>query len=131
MKIKLPKWLQRETLPLPAWARVSKVSSDRVALLIEADTAAAYQEWFALLGVTSPDQYWLEVAYQCAKLDLQSALVGTEYDPRASGKPVQFNFSRALECAHVRHPKGKGADAATRGREARAHYVRIRGRMPF
>lgn len=131
MKLKLPKWLRREQVSLPDWARVSGKSSDRVSIVIEADTDAAMKEWLALLGIERPDQYWIEVAYQCAKLDLQSAIAGTPYDPRTSGKSAQFNFSRADQWALKKFPVGRGTGPATEGREARAHYIRIRGAMPF
>lgn len=131
MVIKLPDWLRRDKLALPAWAKVAKRHSDKVAICIEVDTDGYVREWLALLGSPKVDQYWLEVAYQCAKLDVQMALVGTEFDPRVSGRPVEFHFSKAPEWALVRHPHGRGIDAATKGKEARGHYVRVRGRMPF
>lgn len=126
-----PPWANRGPLSLPAWARVVESPSPKVSICIEADTAGYVKEWFALLNVGVPDQYWLEVAYQCAKMDLQSALIGTPYDPITSGKPAEFHFSRAPEFALTAHPKGKGVEAASRGREAREHYRRIRGRLPF
>jgi len=131
MKLQLPSWLRRETLRLPPWAKRAKNQSDWASITIEADTDAYVAEWFGLLGVTKPDQYWLEVAYQCAKLDLQTAIAGTEYDPRIGGKPAEFKFNRSDKWALKLHPTGKGIKAATQGREARGHYVRIRGRMPF
>lgn len=118
-------------LTLPAWARVAPRHSPKVALCIDADTAEYVREWFDLLGVTQPDQYWLEVAYQCAKLDLQAALVGTEYDVRISKKPVEFHFSKAPQWAQVNFPKGRGTEAASKGREARAHYQKVRGTLPM
>jgi len=126
----LPDWMKRPMV-LPKWANLAKRHSDKVSVCIEVDTDGYIKEWLPLLGVQKVDQYWLEVAYQCAKLDVQMALVGTEHDPRFSGMPAQFNFSKAPEWALTRHPHGKGADAATKGKEARGHYIRIRGRMPF
>lgn len=145
MKFLLPAWLRKETIKLPPWAKVASVHPSNVHLLINVDTNGYVEEWLKLLGDVQPDQYWLEVAYQCAKLDVQSCLVGTEYDPRASGKPVEFHFSRADQWAQRKFPVGKklkkkvngvektlaGAELATTGREARDHYVRIRGRLPF
>lgn len=132
--IKLPNWLRRDKLKLPSWAKVKEsthVDSGKISICIHADTPGYIEEWFKLLNVTQPDRYWLEVAYQCAKLDLQSALVGTEYDPRTSGKSAEFHFSRASEWALKRFPSGKGEDAASRGKEARQHYIRVRGALPF
>jgi hypothetical protein len=116
---------------LPAWATIAPSASKGIGAVVEVDSAQAYPYWLSLLGVSTPDQYWLEVAYQCIKLDVQSALVGTENDPRTLGKPVQINFARAEAFAQKAHPPGRGASLATQGREARTHYVRVRGRMPF
>ena len=129
--IKLPSWMRRQKLQLPSWAKVKADGNDKVALIIEADTAGYVAEWFELLGVQKPDQYWLEVAFQCAKLDLQSALAGTSYDPRTNARPVEFHFTRADQCALRRFPVGRGVEAASKGKEARGHYKRIRGSLPF
>lgn len=131
----LPRWLGGEELALPAWARVLKdhpnVKAGRVSIAIEGDTDGYVREWLKLLGDPNPDQYWLEVAYQCAKLDLQAALVGTPYDPRVCGKSAQFVFTRAPQWTLKRFQRGRGAQRATQGREARDHYRRIRGALPF
>lgn len=130
-KLVIPKWLQRESLKLPDWAKVVETPNDRASITIEIDSRGAYREWLGLLEVEKPDQYWLECAYQCAKLDVQMALTGSDYDPRASQKPALLKFTRADEFALRRFPAGKGTMAATEGREARRHYQRIRGRLPF
>jgi len=117
-------------IKLPSWAQIVP-GSDKVSVRIEVDTAGYIKEWFAKLDVKTPDQYWLEVAYQCAKMQLQDALVGTQYDPRTAGKPAEFHFLRSAEHALSRHPTGKGARAATQGREARQHFKRIHGRLPW
>jgi len=133
MKLKFPSWMRRSSLALPEWARVidsTNSLSGKISICIEGDTDGYIKEWFGLLGVTKPDQYWLEVAYQCAKLDLQSALVNTEYDPRG-GKFAEFKFTRAPQWALKNFSAGKGTKAATQGREAREHYKRVRGRLPF
>ena len=117
-------------LVLPRWAKVGP-SKDKMAVVLKADMDGAMTEWFELLGNPKPDQYWLEVAYQCAKMDLQMALSGTQFDPRNAGKSSELHFSRAPQWAQSAFPKGKGADAATQGREARGHYQRVRGRLPF
>src|SRR3990167_8044361 len=77
----LPEWMTQQ-LRLPPWARVAETHSSKVSICIDVDTDGYVQEWLRLLDVSEPDQYWLEVAYQCAKLDVQMALAGTEYDPR-------------------------------------------------
>jgi hypothetical protein len=118
-------------LQLPGWARVREGASDKFSVSLAVDSASAYREWLTTLGVTEVDQYWLEVAYQCIKIDLQAALVGTAHDPRTCGKPSEFRFSKSEEHALADKPEGKGIVAATQGKEARGHYVRLRGAMPF
>ncbi len=118
---------------LPSWATETEDASGKVKTVILVDSAAAYSEWLDLLEIKKEDvdQYWLEVAYQCAKLDVHGALAGSDCDPRTCGKPTGIKFSNAPEFALANFPAGKGAAAATQGREARGHYVRVRGRMPF
>jgi hypothetical protein len=131
MKINLPAWMQRSDVNLPPWAKVSPSGSKGVSIKIDIDTDGAMREWMHLLGVERVDQYWLEVAFQCAKLDVQSALAGTKYDPRINGAPPMFSFNRADKWALRRHPVGRGIEAATKGKEARQHYQRIRGALPM
>lgn len=116
---------------LPSWATARAPESNKVSVVIEVQSGGAYKEWLDKLHVAEKDQYWLEVAYQCIKLDCQAALVGTDFDPRSAGKPAEIRFSNAPEYRIADHPPGRGVEAATQGREARDHYVRIRGRMPF
>lgn len=120
---------------LPSWAKFIE-GSPKACCIVEVDSEKAYEEWLAkFIFPVGPaaeiDQYWLEVAYQCIKMDVQAALEGTEMDPQKAGRYAQINFTRAPRFALANHPAGKGADAASRGLEARAHYVRIRGRVPF
>ena len=119
------------TLSLPSWASQEKSTHNKVSIVVKVDSAAAYKDWLERLGNPEVDQYWLEVAYQCIKLDVQMAIAGTEFDPRTAGKSAEFRFSNAPEFALKNHPEGKGAALATKGLEARNHYVRIRGAMPF
>ncbi len=118
---------------LPSWATEKADASGKVKTVVCVDSAAAYSEWLDLLKVVKEnvDQYWLEVAYQCVKLDVQAALAGTDCDPRTCGKPTGILFSNAPEFALAQFPEGKGVAVATQGKEARNHYVRLRGRMPF
>lgn len=131
MKINLPAWLQRSKLQLPEWASVDPHTPKGTALHIAVDTDKAMREWLGLLGSPPIDQYWLEVAFQCVKLDCQMALAGTEYDPRINAKPAQFTMNRAEHFAQKKHPVGKGAAQASQGKEARGHYIRIRGNLPM
>jgi len=150
MKIAVPEWLRKkQEVALPYWAKqVENSRPNALAATFIADPDAFYPEWFALLAdkaypipegsglhhmpdVSRPDQYWLEVAYQCAKLDLQLALNGTELDIRMNKKPVEFNFLDRPHWALKKFPEGQGWKLATNGLQARQHYVRIRGAMPF
>lgn len=151
---KLPSWLKRDSLSLPSWAKVRATPENgAVSIVIDVSTDGYVEEWLKLLGVTKITQYWLECAYQCAKLDVQSALVGTRFDPRTAGKPAEFHFDRSEKYRLADYPMGEpltkenldkiarsgrgqrgtftAVDAATKGREARGHYIRIRGQMPF
>lgn len=137
-----------KSLTLPNWATKADsvlVDKKKVSIVINADCSVAYPEWLALLAsdeyaskttpklanASSPDKYWVEVAYQCIKLDLQAAIAGTEFDPTVTGIPAEFHLSNCPEFALANFPDGKGTAAATQGKEARAHYKRIRGSLPF
>ncbi len=132
--MKLPSWSKKD-LKLPEWAEVLEdhphAQSGKVGICIEANTEKYLEDWLEILEVKKIDQYWLEVAYQCAKMDLQLAIEGTKYDPRNSGKAAEFHMTNAPDFALKKFPPGKGIEAATQGREAREHYRRIRGRIPL
>ncbi len=75
----------------------------------------------AVQDADNPTQYSLEVAYQCLKMDVQSAV----------GFGVEIHIKDAKKAyAQKGHPPGRGALAATQGREARGHYERMRGAVP-
>lgn len=118
-----------KAITLPEWAKL-RDESGKACAIVEVDTDAAYLDWLKLLGVDfgDLDQYWIEVAYQCIKMDVQAALEATILD---SGVHAQINFARAERWALKNYKTGKGAAAATRGREARDQYKRIRGRVPL
>src|SRR5262249_54319724 len=104
--------------------------------IVEIDPHAAYPKILELLGVdgkeTPIDQYWLEVAFQCAKMAVQEAIEDTEHDPRAWREPrslVIHVVSAKDDWALAKFPKGKGIDPASKGREAKVHYDRIRRRL--
>lgn len=68
-----------------------------------------------------PTQYHLEVAYQCMKMDMQKEF----------GFAIEIRISDpGKKWALTNFKKGKGAHAATQGREAREHYRRLRGFIP-
>lgn len=103
--------------------------------IIEIDPEIVYP---AILAVVKPekaelDQYWVEVAYQCAKLEAMRLVSGTSYDPRAKKTPSSLRInvlSRKDSWALKNFPRGKGPEAASQGREARNHYLKWRGFIP-
>jgi hypothetical protein len=117
---------------LPKWA---KLGAKHGALqVVDVDADAAYEAWFAELGVDEPpDQYWLEVAYQCIKMELQVAMRTFTFEIHVHDVGKKW--------AQSKYPKGRGADYATMlvrdakgkvlgGREAREHFKRLRGFVP-
>ena len=114
---------------LPEWA--SEISPG--VFVIDGDTAypAILQELADKLDngpdPEKPDQYWLEVAYQVAKLDLRRALLLSGESAWPSEIRVRAD-KRKWRIAD--YPEGRGVFAATKGREARAHYVTLRGFVP-
>ncbi|HXF88143.1 MAG TPA: hypothetical protein VNK48_07320 [Xanthobacteraceae bacterium] len=92
------------------------------------DPDLAYPAIFSSLGLAEDDidQYWIEVAYQCAKLHVQN--IWRALEPNAS-LPLQIHIlaggGRKERWALKEHRVGRGTTAATQGGEARAHYARI------
>jgi len=75
------------------------------------------------------NQYWLEVAFQCAKLDIQHAVAGTDLAPKKGGalRIIVVDGSKVDgKWAQKDKPKGRGIEQARKGKESRAHYKRIR-----
>jgi len=113
------------TAQLPAWA--NPIAPGKIE--IEAD--GFYPEWLELLGVAYDDidQYALECAFQCAKMDIQFAIAGTELMPPAGSALVIIITDGSKETGKWKqknYQEGRGAKAASKGHEARAHYKRIR-----
>lgn len=146
----LPDFLKRD-LKLPAWAEeIKSVLADkgRVSAVLSLDPDQYMPEWLALVGApTKLDQYWVEVAHQCAKMDLQKSLEGTEYQPSVAGKPVEFRVKNCPKWALKEYPAGAGVSAASTGKRvvkageepnalgsslmtARGHYIKVRGALP-
>lgn len=107
---------------LPAW-----VTRNQKTGVFTVDPDAVYPAVLKALKVEKPDQYWLEVAFQCVKLKVQELAAGAGHD---ATKPVVIHIDGGAEnkktWALVNHPPGRGAVVATKGREAKAHYERIR-----
>jgi hypothetical protein len=114
------------TAQLPAWATALAPGK------IEIQASQFYPEWLTLLGLASLEnltQYDLECAYQCAKMDIQFAIAGTDLMPPEGGALVilvKDDEKESGKWAQKNYPPGKGAEAAYKGKEARAHYKRIR-----
>ena len=79
------------------------------------------------------DQYWLEVIFQFAKLDAIDLVEGTRHDRRAQNIALQIHVlpGRSKQRWQLkRYPVGRGAVLASKGLEARGHYLRLRGYVP-
>lgn len=105
---------------LPAYAKQGIPRGEMPLVHVDADRA--YRAWLKELGVTEPDQYWLEVAYQCIKLELQVCMRGFTFEIRIHDAGKRW--------AQAKFPKGRGAIAATYGYEAKGHFARLRGGLP-
>jgi|GEM_PF-5729779 len=112
MTPKLPKWL---TTIIPGKVVV--------------DPNIAYPAVFKALGIADKDidQYWVEVAFQCAKMATQDAILGSEHDTgRALMILINGDGDRKSRWALKNFKPGRGVAAATKGREARIHYQHIK-----
>lgn len=114
-----------KTAQLPAWAKALAPGK------IEIQASEFYPEWLTLLGVEldAITQYDLECAFQCAKMDIQFAVAGTELMPPEGGALVilvKDDDKLDGKWKQKNYPEGKGVLAASKGKEAREHYKRIR-----
>lgn len=116
----LPKWITRR---------------DDGAFVVDPDIA--YPLILKEMGVNDgeADQYWIECAYQCAKLKVQELVTGTELDPRP-----KLGFVIIIDSSGGRKDRwalskfkpgvaGRDVNAATKGLHAKAHYRRIQARL--
>jgi len=95
------------------------------------DTHQAYPIFLKELGL-KPDQYGLEVAHQCIKMCVQDLVSASGSDPRDTGGSLVILMDAGKDkekWAQRNALAGKGARAATQGREARVHWDRIRAKM--
>lgn len=123
---KLPTWLKRR---------------EDGAFVVDPDRI--YPKVFELLGVKDADvdQYWVETAYQCAKLAVQALILDSDLDPRPSGMALtividsgggrkdRWALSKFQPGRGIHNPDVPGALAATKGREARGHFSRIAAQL--
>lgn len=115
---------------LPKWLTVRKNG------VVVVDPDIAYPLILKELGVAEKDvdQYWIEVAYQCAKMATQDLIFDSEYDPRPKNHGdkgsalvilIEAGGDRKDRWALKKFPVGKGIMVATKGLEAKGHYARI------
>jgi hypothetical protein len=110
-------------MSLPAWMVEVPTPDGKIpAYVVNAD--AAYEAILAELGfdVDELTQYHLEVAYQCIKMECQRILGTFGFELRIKDPEKKWALKK--------FKKGRGIDAATKGKEAREHYRRIRGFIP-
>lgn len=109
---------------LPAWAAPHPTQDNTV--LVDPDLA--YPALLDALGVKPAQRtkYWIEVAYQCVKMDLQVAMGRFGFTIH-----IRADDGRKERWALDRFP-GAATDIAraTKGGDARAHYRRLRGFVP-
>jgi len=97
---------------LPSWLTAGPAGTFYV------DPDIAYPRILTLLGVKDGqiNQYWLEVALQCAKLGVDEVVRGTELDPRP-GRVITIMITggagRKARWAAKNHARGRGELAAT------------------
>lgn len=123
-----PAWLGElrrhyaETMPPRAW--------------FEPGTMDLKPEWGACLNElaqTPVTAYWLEVAYQCAKMDLQVAVHRLQFEIRMHGgreKYAQRTAPQGRPTAYAAGAYTGAGEQQLRGKEAREHYKRLRGFAP-
>ncbi len=116
-------------LNLPAWATLKKEEGKNPT--IELDPNGFVPEWLKKMRAPETvDQYWLECAFQCAKLQLNDAVKGTALDPENSKKSLVLLIKNRPHFAIKTFPPGAGVEAATRGKKgmprARDFYEKLK-----
>lgn len=100
----------------------------------EGNLTPEWKDALADLGSDAPSAYWCEVAYQMGKVDLQVACSKRADNVSAFALNI---FMRDPTKAHAQNNRPQKRDSALAagggmggGREARAHYKRLRGFFP-
>jgi hypothetical protein len=110
---------------LPKWLTPSKGG-----YVIDPDIA--YPAILDALGVDAKDvdQYWLEVAYQVAKLHAQESVLKAGHDPATTILLfVRSDAKRKERWGLAGRKPGRGITLATKAGEAKGHYNLIRHRL--
>lgn len=94
------------------------------------DPNVAYPHILSQVGLDpdAPDQYALEAAYQCAKLEVARVMGPSRDAVRVIH--IRSDGDRKDRWSLANHRRGKGADAASKGLEARELYRQWRGVVP-
>ncbi|MEE8551487.1 MAG: hypothetical protein V3T08_09580 [Gemmatimonadota bacterium] len=94
------------------------------------------KEWADCLGNLDPEKptaYWMEVAQQTAKLDIQVACRTFALNLTLKDPGKKYRQADAPKGRDPRHAAGGGVHVKGKrapGREARDHYKRLRGFVP-
>lgn len=119
-------------LPLPEWAEPSEFAEQTIVV----DPDKAYPAILGELGVDPADrtQFWLETAFQIAKMDLQVAMgrFGFKILIRSDdGRKDRWRIAGFPDPDAVPgKPETTGVYRATMGKAAKRHYRRLRGFVP-
>lgn len=92
----------------------------------DGDLRAEWERCLEGLEVENPTAYWLEVAYQSIKLDLQLACRTFNLEIRIHDADKRFSQEAAPDGRDVMEAAG-GFEG---GKEAREHFRRMRGMLP-
>lgn len=106
---------------LPEWATDTGRMHGKLSVY-GVDCDKAYPALLKELGVKDADvdDYWKEVAYQCIKMDMQVAC----------GMNCELHFNGGKPKYRIEDQQSEGVKRASKGKEAREHYRRLRGFIP-
>lgn len=142
---KFPAWLTRDPdkgafivdshaaypLAIAAIVKQHNDAADQLDAAADKDKSAKVKP-LSRMNAEELDQYMLECAYQCIKMTVQELVEESDEDPRAEGKSLVIMFQSGEDkqkWAQASYPAGRGADAATKGREARLFKAKVKGAL--
>lgn len=97
---------------------------------VEVQASEFYPFWLDSLGVSEPDQYWLDVAFVCMRMDIQLATELTESAPPRGGALVIIVQDSEKTYAMNKWPVGDGAGKLTR-KKAQQYFQKVRRATPM